>query len=466
MSTTIQWYRHLKPNSENKYPSLLEKFNPIANPSLRFVNRATWNDVREYAAFQTHIDLFRYVAEKSNMQCFLHEVPLAVIPQKPRFDIDIDADLVPDFMEFGKNLRERLIERIIVVLAENGFECDLKHDLCLYQSHRSEKYSSHIVLPYLYHNNRADALAFYEMVVGDDAELKTYVDRRIYDANHSLRLIWCRKDEDSQPKLPEINFSFRGVTHHHEPKMPYRNDKIKLLRIFEESLISFVTYSQPLPNWAPDRPEYQVDDIPREIADEMILMLKDTLQENAPFVYFKTDGGIVNLRRLRPSHCPLCSRVHKKIGTFLTLNNHNGKVHWRCGRCDERLEVGCLSEEKLHEMNSPSYLVEMVEQAQKQEGFNREEYDKMIDLIDCIFPEETCYEPLLIESSTEAPPPSKPKKERVVFEGVACVMPVAPQKSATKIIPRGKITVRIDERTLFKQIREEMIQESLKPKKK
>lgn len=475
MTSTVRWYRYLKPNSENKYPALLDHYNPVANPSLRFVNRSTEYDVREYAAFPTHTELFRYIVEKNDSQCFLHEIPLAQLPQKPRFDIDIDAERVPNFMEFGARLRERLIGRIIDCLAAEGFTLDLKYDLCLYQSHRAEKYSSHIILPYFYHFNRADALAFYEMVVKDDAELKEYVDKRIYDANHSLRCVWCRKEEGSAAKLPEIHFSFRGEAYRHEPKMPYRNDKIKLLRIFEESLITFVTYGQALPSWAPDRPEYQVDDIPRHIADEMIAMLPKAL-EKAPFVFHGVDGGIVNLRRLQPSFCPLCARVHKKIGTYLTLNNHNGKVHWHCGRCDEKLEVGQIAETKLQEMNAPSYLLALAMSAEKEVGFDREEYEAVIDLLDCIFPEIEEKAAVTTEKppKQEAPPIEKVKKEKLIFSGIDCILPVAhPHVSLqlvsappVKLVPGGRIRVAVSPATRFAQLQHEMIQESLKPKTK
>ena len=464
MTTRIQWYRYLKPKPDSDSPALLERCNPVANPSLRFVNRETDYGKREYAAFPTHVDLFRYIVEKKDSQCFLHEIPLAQLPQKPRFDIDIEAERVPNFMEFGAQLRERLISRIITCLAEEGFTLDLKHDLCLYQSHRAKKYSSHIILPYFYHCNRADALAFYQMVVKDDDELKDYVDRRIYDANHSLRCIWCRKDESSAPKLPEIQFFFNGVKYRHEPRMPYRNDKIKLLRIFEESLITFVTYAQPLPSWAPDRPEYQVDDIPLSIAEEMIAMLPRVL-EKAPFVFAGINGGIVNLRRLQPSFCPLCSRVHKKIGTFLTLNNHNGKVHWHCGRCDDKLEVGVIAEEKIQAMNAPSYLLEFVTSAQKEIGFNREEYDELINLLDLIFPEE---EEAPKEIGTPSPPPvEKVKKDKPIFPGITAILPVtATPPPQTKLTPKGRIRVAPGRRSEFARLRQEMIQESLKPKEK
>jgi hypothetical protein len=394
---------------------------------LKIVSRQTSYDVYEYAVFDNHVSLFKYIVSRKDEDRIFHEVPLGPLPQKPRFDIDIKKSDLPsgidNLIEFGTILRDRLISRVTDVLKKDGIELNIQKQLFLTNSHREDKYSSHIIVHGYYHANCDDALGFYEKVVDGDEQLQKYVDRTVYHKGHSLRLLWCRKNDQVVAKTYENRFLFNGIEV--EQVVAARTEEMRLLRIFEASLITFVSGCRALPSYAKPKPIYNDIDIPEDICQEMMDLLTNKYGE-APFTVAGVDGSLVKLTRHAPSHCELCDKIHHRMTPFLLISH--GMVQLRCGlSVNKKVLLGSLSEKSQAVLYTKNYAVKIIEEVNE-----RSKIDK------------SCYENKLIEYNLISVPSEKDSDKRVLpptpFAGKERATPFA-GKEKSRVKRRTKIRI-------------------------
>lgn len=383
----VRWFSHLKHEPEQPSRALLDHWRPAVNNSIKVISRQNEYGVYEYTAFDNHIDLFKYVVACSEANRCFHEVPLGNVFQKPRFDIDIKTKALPegvaDVMAFGHQLRLRLLERIVVVLNAAGIKLDPAKHFLLYNTHRQEKYSSHILIDGYFHADCEDALGFYEKVVGDDEQLQKYVDRAVYHRNHSLRMLWCRKTGVGKAKTQEMEFEFDGRFWQHET-LPNEEYKISLLRQFEKSLITFTSQCLALPPYATRKKRYDAPDIPEEVCKEMFSMMQ-TKMEEAPFEITKIEGNLVSLQRYAPSYCSMCDKVHNRMSPFLIVTAEK-TVYLRCALAakGKRIELGSLSPQMEALLIEHTYASELIDEIEKEYEKDQQEYEaRLASLLAC-----------------------------------------------------------------------------------
>ena len=140
-----------------------------------------------------------------------------------------------------------------------------------------------------------------------------------------------------------------------------------------------------------------------EHAEKALKMLAATAGVTPDHPYFpytieRVEGNIINLRRLRPSHCKVCDRVHESQHPYMIVVNN--RVYWYCRRHaqNKNLYIGNLEVEQLEQQTN----------GQVQE-FEDEEPTGPGELID---PDA----PVLVTSPAAAAPPIEPLPDLSKFK--------------------------------------------------
>jgi hypothetical protein len=404
----LRWFRSLKPNPDKPRQALLEHYDPRANSSIRIISRENDFGVYEYAAADHHVHLFKYILSKTDEERCFHEKPLGGLPQKPRFDIDIKRKDLPsgedDLMIFGSALRDKVIDNLILVLQDSGVKLSIEDNIRVYSSHREDKYSSHVIVTGYYHANCDDARGLYERVVADDEHLNKFVDRAVYDRDHSLRMLWCRKTAAGITKQQEKIFVYRGLQY---TSLPGRtrpgNIEYNLLREFEESLIGFTSACRALPSYAIPKQHLDCDDLPENVCEEMFTMMNNTLPD-APFIITGVCGNLVKLKRIGPSFCEHCNKIHNSMTPFLFLSQKDNRIYMRCALAPKGKHtfLGVLKNEFVSELYNISYISDLVDEIESSGKIDIHEYESKIQSFQTVY-SDIRNTPLFIEQKESAP---------------------------------------------------------------
>lgn len=345
-----KWYYTLKDNSNNsKYKTSSALFNSIPRnlAYTYFIVYKVVDQRRLYAAFNSSVDFFYfYKYEPHNKE--YHEVILGEKQQKARFDIDIPYEnyvklshmrgmIVKDATEIsvewmirmGNRLVSKIIDAIIQVMNGFNIKIDVSKDIAFYNSHSLEmepyKYSAHIILPNYCHFNYEEAKEFYKMVVNCDdilqfSEKAGLLDGSIYSSLKSFRMVESTKS-GLRPKI-RAPLPYKGVIY--DP--PIAQNKAEVIDIFRESCITDCTSTDRIPVILPEKEVFVSKvKLPPQTESILIPFLGDD------FSIIEVKGGLILLKRLRPSYCQLCHREHEAENPYLTVKE-NGDVYFHCRR--------------------------------------------------------------------------------------------------------------------------------------
>ncbi len=305
---------------------------------------------RIFAVFNTYIDLYRYQALFKEKEKFFYELILGSHPQKPHFDVDVKlTESTP--LGTGENVKNDLIRSVLEVMKENGVDLDLERDVLLYTSHGKEKHSYHLIIHHYCHAGHDQARAFYMKVIDKmDPVNAEYVDSGVYSSKQNFRLYGSQKIGSGRPKafcnpftVGEKEIIHRFDVEKFESDDPKREKMLKEAERLKESLVSWVRACQYLPSFQSvesQRKKYdyeELGDLSDVILQEAFKFLK---RDDFPFVVREVSGHIISLRRLRPSFCEICKRVHEHENPyFLIVGEH---IYFCCRRSSTKLLFGTL----------------------------------------------------------------------------------------------------------------------------
>jgi hypothetical protein len=302
---------------------------------------------RMYAAFRSSIDFFYFYKYEPDLKEY-HEVILGEKQQKARFDIDIPFEnfqktshmrglLIKEATELsvewmvrmGNRLVGKLIDAIIQVMEGFKLSFDVANDIAFYNSHSLDtppyKYSAHIILPKYCHFNYEEAKEFYRLVVECDdilhfAEKSGLLDGSIYASLKSFRMVESTKN--GLRKKIRAPLPYKGNIY--EPPTP--QSKADILDLFRDSCITDCTSTEIIPIILPEKKIFASNvNLPPQAESILIPFLGDD------FAITEVKGGLIVLKRLRPSYCQLCHREHEADNPFLTVRE-NGDVYFHCRR--------------------------------------------------------------------------------------------------------------------------------------
>ena len=358
----VKWYYCLIPKENSKalftdYPrnTLLNKFLVCWD----FYDQVSQKNGKLYAVFESYLDFAKYFLKiPNNLRCF-YELVLGENIQKPHFDLDME--LTTEEMEEGKDqtILNDLLHEIITLSYEKGVVLNLEKDICLYSSHGEKKRSYHIIINSYCHVNNKEAKAFYytvmERLPKEYAE-KKWIDSAVYSKTQQFRTYGsCKFGSNRVKQLIKVwKYNNNIITHINE-EIPEDDNHAFLLNLEESIITARRSNCKLLPEFKPEE-EVRIfapgENVEYDLAMEAITLLAHkagTVPEDKlfPYKFSEISGPFVILKRVRPSKCKLCSRIHYHQNPYLLIVPETKAVYFHCRRAppDKKFYVGSLKNE-------------------------------------------------------------------------------------------------------------------------
>lgn len=368
--------------------------------------------VRKYCLFNDYIDYLDFCKNFPKNSRSFHEVIHGSKKQKPHFDIDIEKskflEMYPncdDFVKESEKIKDTIIESCILVLANLGIEIKLEKNILLYTSHSDKKRSYHLIIDGYCHLDNMDAGGFYKCVMDKFMEIcdirystsefynSPFIDGNVYSSIQQLRILGCQKRDSGRPKIFQRTFMYQGKEYKNIQKEKARNKKHQKIIDLSKSLITYTYDCEILPNFVDvndkiKRSNFSFDDLDDEITKYILKIyeqyhtLKNGMDEPIPFKFSKINGDVIELKRLHPSMCEICERVHESQNSFLFLKGE--KVYWNCyqSRIGSSL-IGILKiqdeTKAINQENENSINEDSINEEDKNEDINEENKNEVKD---------------------------------------------------------------------------------------
>jgi len=296
----------------------------------RLYRKKDGSSVYLYSVFKDELSLYEYMKNMNvENRCF-YEVILGKTQQKIKFDIDIAKDNLTD-TEFNKIFNDvfnELISGIVSTFNDLDFVYDL-NNIMLFTSHSENKKSGHVILDRVNVNSNKQAEKFYKDVMIYCPNYKQYIDHKIYNSNQQFRLYLSSKIGQNRIKKFMPSFVYKNKLYKYKidyidyhNKLPNTTDeekefrnKFKEIKIFIGSLINYIDY--PCINIELEQKEATIHErINNENIEGLINVINRDYKNIYKFDKITTDGSIC-LKRLIPSYCNVCKRIHHNIDSFI-----------------------------------------------------------------------------------------------------------------------------------------------------
>lgn len=469
MSDLTVWpYLKSKDDESRKGRALLDCYDEEELADKTVVAFETYDRGRKYTVFDDVRSLNQHIKFTPFNDLCMHEVIMAWLPQKPRFDIDIELEDLKegeDLESTGQKVFEMTLESVIKVLKFDGIDLDIEKSVILCSSHGPKKRSFHLIIHGWIHPNHLEAAAFYEKILenSEDPEyLKRFLDHSIYSANHLLRLLHCHKLSDSRVKKLDVFFEFRGQKWEHKSTMKPRNDDHKNFIFFFESLISFRSNCEMMPVYQTKKIERDFDaqlpDGAALTALEAIAQNMNMDMEDIPFEIREIKGTLIDLRRIRSSYCKLCKKVHDNLDPFIVFIGDD--IYFHCRSAPKGLKycqkIGALQNSEKRLMERISVLeIECEDEIFPEECFENYRKDEPNTPCDFDVKVKPVYVPSVftppsqtyIQSSLNQPPPIQivdlnlPSQPQSIFHFVETSKPVSHQSFMKSMSALRKVNI-------------------------
>lgn len=233
----------------------------------------------------------------------LYEVIDGMRRQRPRFDIDAPRTVEDQFVP-------------ILLGALNSIDIAKQGRPLIFSSHDSHKISYHVVLNGVYHNNSSEARQFYERVMERiDEQYRPYFDHAVYSSRQQFRIMGCRKFNTNRVKIPVSG----------TPRL-------------EDTLVS-ITKDDDL--WIETVQKRVSPTTQRQVTSDEVeramCLLEEHGHEPGVFQVANVQGGLVSLKRMRASFCPVCERLHDAENPYMVITNNY--LYWYCRRNEKRQQI-------------------------------------------------------------------------------------------------------------------------------
>jgi hypothetical protein len=357
---------------------------------VRFVDKDGFNHFTRFDTFDKLMHLMNRLED-----CYknIHEVILGNYTQKIRFDIDFEYSIDSDS-------NEKIIESYFVLVnciracyhffsssncvinindpeqkCQNqmeflsGFFQFVNDHVIVCTSNRIGKCSYHIIINGFYAVNSTHAKTIADMIIEKiSPEFRKSIDAGIYKSFQHLRILGGTKKiilPDGRVKyssldyiknLPDIcEFVLKNEFPEADMKSlkNYENTKKYInsfYELFKSCLVSYTIGSKCL-NFIPEKKVIAKTNIPKHIIEESIVQFKRYLEETKSNLKFKVGTvveGIITIKRLKASLCPICKRTHDAENPFIYIlsKEPNYYFYYNCRRHDNtvpNLKFGSVS---------------------------------------------------------------------------------------------------------------------------
>ncbi len=294
---------------------------------------------RLFSTFSSHVDLFKYVESLTDEEKCLYEVIIGDRPQKMKFDVDIKGQT----LEFAHKILDNLLESVDAVFSRIlSIDLDPEKNILIYQSHGADKFSFHVVIDrYSFMNAKECEYLFKKTVELMSPLYSEYIDQSVYKSVQQFRLLLSHKLNSSRTKHLMETFEFRGRIVKHIRSNKHKTAILNRLCDMTESLVSWCSSCIPVNvNYTKvsslstfsyqDTPDIQ--DETANLAFDAFLTQMKIDKIDSPFQLRSVRGNFISLKRLRPSYCHMCDRVHEAENPYLTISNNNNLLFYHCRR--------------------------------------------------------------------------------------------------------------------------------------
>lgn len=362
-----KWYYYLKEDGNKK--TLLNVY-PLSTLNNKLIVSYTFkgNDKREkrvFGYFESYVEFGIYQMRfKEEKRCFYEEI-FGEYPQKPRFDIDIKIDEERESEIDNEDIKDKVIEKIIEIFNENGIKIELKKDILICTSHGKNKKSYHIIIDNYCHLNNKEAKSFYNLVINRLPEnIKKYVDNGVYNSKQQFRIVGSQKLDSNRPKIFNDKWKFKDTEIIYKYIETPDNEGHKIMLQLESTLITCINNCKILPSFIKEEnnnkgsnsksvgeyKKYEDEEITKEVGIEALKLLASfgglTIDNPLfPYKFVSVSGQIVILKRIKPSNCRICKRIHENENPYLIIIGNEKLVYFHCRRADpnKKLLIGKLS---------------------------------------------------------------------------------------------------------------------------
>lgn len=254
----------------------------------------------------------------------LYEVIRGDRAQKPFFDLDIEADELDGLNPYS------VLEDLIECIMKSNVS---KNSILVCETHcpNKSKYSFHVIVQRMMSSCR-HAGRFAE-IVRSKMRYPQFVDDGVYNKNRQFRLVYSSKlriDEDGNIKTPRVKKINRKYT-----TCRLNDNRFDILSTF----ISNVAFLEYLDVDIPDIKPRRICDI-EELSKEQCAEIEKMIPDYAEIE--KMEGQIITLKRIRPSFCEVCERIHHHQNPYLYIT-FDSLVEICCRRSSQRTILGKLT---------------------------------------------------------------------------------------------------------------------------
>lgn len=330
----VSWFNYF--NKNNK-PNLVtsDYYNDVCSKSDYniLVAKDDPKAKKMFSVFPNPLFLYEYQLSLKPSDRNMYEIIPGNKPQKVHFDIDIHKEDESFFNE------QELFDDIIDGLKKyTKLDLKLEKDIMIFTSHGKDKKSYHIILDNYFLRNYHETKQLIKLILCDFSKLNRFVDTKIYTSNRQFRLFGSCKLETSRFKvlLSEWKYKNKKVTYH-------CNDEVKIflnslvtnvndsifLDIFEETQ-KVIPKQEDTNNWIKDG---------YDVLSDITEMYTKTFGPDVPFSFGCYDSGLITTRRIKPSFCDICNRIHEHENPYFLVKS-NGDVCYSCRRTDSHVKIG------------------------------------------------------------------------------------------------------------------------------
>jgi hypothetical protein len=202
---------------------------------------------------------------------------------------------------------------------------------------------------------------FCEKIIANvDAKLTPCVDSKVYKSIQQLRIYGSHKWETTRTKVFDSECTWTP------PETP-ANPGHEFIIVLTGSLIGIVGHCQIITGLTPVdlKPKFtgegwnlNEEDVNSSLTFcakmEKVSSYKD---RSFPFEFHETQGGMIILKRLRPSMCLLCQRTHENENPYLTVVGKGRDVYFHCRRNEDnaKLYIGSLGSVGVEELSGETF---------------------------------------------------------------------------------------------------------------
>ena len=362
----MKWYNYLNPKTDGDKGKALLENETISEYNMIICQKL---DYLYFGKFENYLDFYKYMIKEvpREKRCFYEIIP-GNKSQKPYFDIEFNVkDNIDEPMtcfETGKLILPthqadqsiatlvKIVEKHIPPLSQN------KSHILVFTSHKNDKRSYHVVVEKYYFPDHKSNKIFHDKVVSEMPQCwKDIVDHSMYKSSQQFRISGSCKFGTDRFKIlnRKLTLCYNGKNMWIPPVTPEDNLHEQLL-LLEASLITQITSSTAMVSLVSPEEEMKISErkarltasgfvfnplTTDEIKEVLGLCYKRAGLEYGdarfPFTFKEIvedndESSILLLKRLRPSMCLSCNRIHEHENPYLIVAGQDRDIYLDCRR--------------------------------------------------------------------------------------------------------------------------------------